>query len=255
MRFELRPMGVGEILDRALRVYLLNLARLLPIALVVLVPLALLALALEDAGRVPATGDPSRQVGALGAVLATAAANVLGWGLLQGGLIQVVSDIYLGNPTGIQAAFGRGFRRILPMLGATLLSTIAIAVGFVLLIVPGIIWTAALFCVNAAVVLEGKSVLGSFQRSKDLTAGFRKKVLWIIGLSSIIGWVWGALVGAAAGWLDLTTSTLTVLTHAANAFFTPFHAVVTILLYYDLRIRKEAFDLEVLAREMGRPTA
>ncbi|MGH7151135.1 MAG: hypothetical protein ACREIU_10570, partial [Planctomycetota bacterium] len=252
MRFELRPMGVGEILDRALRVYLLNLGGLLPIALVVLVPLALIGLALGEAGQTE--GSPSR-ASKLAVVLGTSATNLFGWTLLQGSLIQAVSDVYLGNRAGVQTAFGRAFRRVLPMLGAALLMTIAIFVGFLLLIVPGILWLAALSCVNAAVMLESRSVLGSFRRSRELTRGFRKKALLLIVLASLIGWIWGALVGAVSGWLDLGPASLTVLTHAANVFYAPFYAVVTILLYYDLRIRKEAFDLEVLAREMGGPVA
>jgi len=43
-----------------------------------------------------------------------------------------------------------------------------------------------------------------------------------------------------------------LLSLAATVVTAPISAIATVLLYYDLRIRKEAFDLEMLAKSMGR---
>jgi hypothetical protein len=247
-------MGVGEILDRGLRIYLANLGRLLPIALVLLVPLALLGIATAEA-KAPSPENPENFLSrTMAGYLVTTILGILGGAVLQGALIQAVSDLVLGRPTGVRTAFGKAFDRLLPMIGAAILVTIAVMVGLLLFIVPGVVAMAGLSFVNAAVMLERKSVIESCRRSWALARGFRNKVLLLVGLAGVLSLLWGMIVSGFVRWAHAGPAVLTALAQAGNVFFAPFASIVTILLYYDLRVRKEAFDLEVLAREMGRPS-
>jgi hypothetical protein len=47
----------------------------------------------------------------------------------------------------------------------------------------------------------------------------------------------------------------TAIQQVLNLLVAPFSSIAWILLYYDLRIRKEGFDLEVLAKSMSAPGA
>ena len=80
----------------------------------------------------------------------------------------------------------------------------------------------------------------------------------IVLLGSILGGILQAAIGGVLGGLaiaadseivDVVTSTLSAV--IAGALTTPFIAAVTIVLYVDLRVRKEGFDLALLAGRLG----
>jgi hypothetical protein len=92
------------------------------------------------------------------------------------------------------------------------------------------------------------------QRSRELVRGHRGKVFVIVaaiflvqvlsqvGLRSMTRF----FIGAAA-----VTSIAPILNGSVDIVISPMSSLAIILLYYDLRIRKEGFDLELLSREIG----
>jgi hypothetical protein len=105
--------------------------------------------------------------------------------------------------------------------------------------------------VTAVVMLEGARAVDAVHRSRALSGGSLKRIVALLGV------VFGLL---AVLWLTLliTLSTLLQSPALASAVMTiatmplqPVVACVLALLYYDLRIRKEGYDLELMARELG----
>ena len=111
---------------------------------------------------------------------------------------------------------------------------------------------------STVLVVEGKKGSKALRRSWQLAKGSFWKIVGTLvlagimasvveGVLSIPGAVAFAEVGPA-GWpfLAIGGSLAAIIT-------TPFTTLITVLLYFDLRIRKEAFDLEVMAQEMSSP--
>lgn len=87
------------------------------------------------------------------------------------------------NPS-LGESLGVAFRCLLVVLGVNILTMLAFAVGFLLLVVPAVIVLTAFYLANAVAVLERRSVIASLRRSAQLTRGSRLRVL---GVSLIPG--------------------------------------------------------------------
>lgn len=113
---------------------------------------------------------------------------------------------------------------------------------------------ARVFAVPMVIVLEGTTVSEAFARSMALTQGSVWRVMRVFLLVFIIIAAVFALVLASTV-LALSHSPRfmtisSVVTSTINIFAYPLYTVFITLLYYDLRIRRDGFDLEVMAKEL-----
>jgi hypothetical protein len=166
----------------------------------------------------------------------------------------VVSASYLGQPLKAAGAL----KRATPLLGRLILCSLllAIVVGFGILffMIPGIVLLCGLVLAFPSLVLEpGSSPTGALSRSWSLTRGSRWRLLVtlvillyvpIIALGTIAAVVLPS--GGAIGSLTPGLMTLAVVGVMQMLLYPLLYCVLTVA-YYDLRVRKEGFDLEVLA--------
>jgi hypothetical protein len=122
--------------------------------------------------------------------------------------------------------------------------------GLVLLIVPGIMIACGLALGATALVLEKlPAASDALQRSWSLTHGYRAKVfaaLFVTIILLMIPVIGMGVVSAVVGLEALFTIASVVL----SVLITPFLYVTVTVLYYDLRVRKEGFDLEMLSQQV-----
>jgi hypothetical protein len=149
------------------------------------------------------------------------------------------------------------------ILLASLLMALVVGLGFMLMVIPGIILGVGLALAIPAVVLEpGRSASGALSRSWELTRGSRWRifglgivlfVLLYIPVVAISGLV-AVLVPRGAGPSFAASSTSTIIALAIGGlvqlFIYPLFYCVLTVTYYDLRVRKEGFDLELLASSL-----
>lgn len=173
-------------------------------------------------------------------------------------IVLVVSDSYLGREVSIASAVQRVIHRVGSVFAASFLQSLVIGFGFLLFIIPAFIFLAWFFAATAVVVIEGKTAGAAMSRSKALAAGSVGRILGTLLLSLVIVIVIQLVVGVCVSLLGtllhLGNSLTSLVTGIANLMIYPFVTVVITLLYYDLRIRKEGFDLEIMATELGHPT-
>jgi len=169
----------------------------------------------------------------------------------------VVSDAYLGRETTAQSAFARALPRIWNLIGISILTSLAVGVGLLMLIVPGLILLAGLLLSPVVAVIESTpSVSEAINRSWQLSRGYKGKLLLTMLVAFLLLLVpsitLGAVGGVAAGVSADQPVGLAffVISLVLQVFVYPFVYVVQTVLYYDLRVRKEGFDLEVLAAAM-----
>ena len=267
---QLRPLGVGEILDVAITIYRRNFRTLLTLVFVVVAPFEILS-SLIQASALPeeslltetAPGEVQLDDDFWIGVAGFGAAGVLSFiaGLVAtGACFKAIADGYLGERAEWRPALGYAARRLHSILWVTLFGTFIALVGFVFLVVPGIYLYVG-FAVAVPVLLteglKGRKALG---RSRRLVKGRWWGTFGVVFLGAIlVGIVEGALVGltAIATTIDTADPTLgsflvnTTATVLASVIATPLSAAFVTVLYFDLRVRKEAFDLQLLAEQIG----
>jgi hypothetical protein len=240
-------MSTGEILDASFALLRHHAAVFFGIAIVCQgVPTALGLF-------IQLSGGATRYFGlwALGQIL-----TIVAYLLVTGASIRVVSQVYLGYDPGMADALNFAFAKLGRTLSAGLSAGILAALAAVLFIIPGIVVTCGLAVAVQAAVLEplsgGTEGVG---RSWSLTRGFKGKafglycVVFVIFFLFIVGFGMVAALAAAAFQPLMVPAVIGL--GLVFLFFYPFTSCVFTLFYYDLRVRKEAFDLEVLSRHLG----
>lgn len=251
MAYEIRPMSLGEILDAGFRLLRDHFATLFGLAALVYVPLGLLELvvSLETAD---ASGSP----------VATIVAGVLyllvlsvGLPLIAAAITLALGAVYLGRPLPARAALRRSWTKVMPLAGTSLLAYIFIGLGLLLLVVPGIWLAFAYFVTSQVVVLEDLSGRAALRRSSDLMKGWKGRGFLI---SLVAGVLQGVLVGAPAWALQAWPAVDALVGIVMSSLSLAFLLAVTVAFYFDLRCRRDGFDLEHLARQVeqaGAPAA
>jgi len=177
--------------------------------------------------------------------------------------IAAMSRPYLGQSLDVGGAVSTALRRLIPLVLAQIVRFVVMAIGFVLLFVPGIYIGVRTYCLGAVVVLEPESsspfaIFGRTWRlsEKDemriFLAGLLSMVLIVVGV--VAGTMLATGIGAVVPGLG-GPRMHQLLQSAFMCFVAPIGAAVITVLYYDLRIRREGFDLEMGSRSLGAEAA
>src|SRR5262249_14145486 len=170
---------------------------------------------------------------------------------------QAAIDLALGKPVSVRSAFAGVARRYWALLGQTLL--VGIAIVPLVLCFPVAIWVAVRWIVGVpALLAEGIGPIKALGRSWALTHRNWWRtfgiLLLIFLLQAVISGALGAIglpIAVAIPFVDPVVRAGVILTvsTAAGAITLPVVPLCIVLLYFDLRIRHEHFDLDQLARQ------
>jgi hypothetical protein len=208
--------------------------------------------------------------------------------LLKAGTIRIISDSYLGHEPELGVSLRFGVDKIIPLLLVALSKTLLIILLYlggalvVLLmflmgkiISPGVgglmmfagviaamwlvIWISCAYGMTTPIVVleDLSSSFDAFGRSWELTRDARGKVFgtvvvtWLISQflpQLVIGGISGAL-GVAGN--ESLQPAFVVIASLLGIVLAPILPCALTLLYYDLRVRREAFDIQVLSEQLG----
>jgi hypothetical protein len=236
----LRPRKATEIIDAAIEVYRRNPIHFLLLAAIVRVPW----LIVQIIYLAPREGDPDAILTSVYISLGTLITTFF----MQGFIVHMASELYLGRETDAFDTMRKVGPRMFSVFLASLLTSLAIGLGLILFLFPAVWITAVLFAVQPAVVLEGRSVFGAFDRSQKLSERVKMHVLSAIGLVVLIRIIveFGSAIMAAV--IPMPEVKYVVITIAAMLGY-PLYGIAYTLIYYDIRIRKEGFDIEMMAKQ------
>jgi hypothetical protein len=201
--------------------YRAHARHLLLIALVIYVAAAVIQVALS-------------LLGVVGALLAGIVGIIAAF-LLQAALVKAVEDVRDGRA---DLSFGETLQAARPAVGkvaiASIVAGIAIAVGLVLCLVPGLFLLTIWCLIVPVIVLEGVGAFSSFDRSRQLVRGHGWQVfgtlvlvfLLLIAASIVLALVLSPLPQAASDFLGSIIS---------GTLVSPFLALVLTLGYFRLR--------------------
>ena len=250
-----RPRTLGEILSEAFRIYKENAAKLMVIVAVVVVPLSFIsAVAVRLLGeptlhRVGGRIEYSRSFGVtVAAVIIAAAIGVIIWAILQAAMLRGAAQATIGDPVDVEASYRWGLSRFGSVLLVAFLVGIVVGVGFLLLVIPGIIFLVFLSVSEPALIVENRRGTEAMSRSWNLVRGHFWHALVVILVAAIITGVVQGILTAIGGdnWFVRW-----IFTAIAQIITAPFTALVTVLLYLDLRARKEALTADRLRAELA----
>ena len=254
--YQFQSMGVREIFISALRYYRENFLRLVGIAApgTLIGGLAFQAIWIygyaEIAGpQVLAAALPYTAITIFQSLVVTAAGTF------------VISQRLLERSISVGEAYSQLLGSFFPllgvliifMLGSLVLSTLAAAIGLMVFI-PGII-VYVWFCLAAPVVIiEKEGGFGALRRSRVLVKGFFDKafllVVWLTLTEAFVVILILSLpflIGSFPGFPSFLSFLSICLALPINVF----RIISTTMLYYDLRIRKEGYNIQVLAQELA----
>lgn len=303
--FALRPLSLGETLDRAFTVYRHRFgAIVIAVLLCMLIPVLMMAnsfSALSSLSEASAAGSSPEEsmkvafaimgrmmrVGLVFLAALVVARSALGW---------IAHKALLGDEVDAFGGLTMGFKIFLPMLGLSLLEGAIYMAATMALYIPGIflflgdfagagagaapsmaamvkvflwmflvagvnIWLICSFFVTSPVLLaeSDATVFRSIERSWNLTKGRRLQifggmaVIFLLGFLVQMGMTIVVGIMAAGGGGAATTGSFLALgiMMLVNLFLTGYYYVFQMVVYYDLRVRKEGLDLELASEAMA----
>jgi hypothetical protein len=168
-----------------------------------------------------------------GAILLSILSIVLSY-IFTGAVVQLVRDVQDGR---LDASIGQLISSVtpalLPLLLASLLSGVIIGIGFVLLIVPGLIAMTFLLVVAPVVVIERPGVIAALGRSRELVSGHGWQAFGVVAYVFVLNIVVGIIAGALGAPFGDTGSAVVQWIVSAAVF--PVVAIVYTVAYLRLR--------------------
>ena len=274
---DLHPMELGEILDGALTIFRRHLGLFVKVGIAALwLPVAM-TIYIQLAG-----GTEQHLVLYLLVQLISYFAGLF----VTAAAIRVISDSYMGRPPELREALSLGAAKMWPLffvgVGKTIIMVLLFAaIGIVaavamptmasggsaaallivfLAVIGGCWFVAFVLCGYAVttpvVVLENlSSAFDAFGRSWDLTRGFKRKIFGIAVVAFLIIYLPIIVIGGLGAYFRLTSpafgQAIEVFSAALPIVIYPLFSCILTLIYYDLRVRREAFDLQILGQQLG----
>jgi len=267
----LRPLRVGEVLDAGIKLYLRNVRTLMGLTAIVVVPFqALSAVVLlstvSNGNEVPrgftslGSADRVNHATSLGSSAILDITSAIIGVLTTAACVKAVSDIYLEQPASIGSSLRFALRRLGSLVWLEIITGVLLVIAFIALVIPGIWLYAAWSVAVPALLIEGTQGASALSRSFRLVRGRWWPVAAVLLVASVMISVLAGAIEAVLVGISLTGDTssgglaVAVVSLAAtiSAILTrPFHAAVTTVLYYDLRVRHEGYDVALLAEQLG----
>ena len=309
---ELRPLSLGELLDRTFSLYRSHFwlfVAIMAIPAAFAIPERILLLNFEGSffnvapGRLPTLPGPAMMAGVFVGYFALLIVFLVVYSVATGAATSAVADVYLGRPSTARGSYAKVRTKFWRLIGVVfnialrllgiVLPVLVVAVGLVAAITasgggnvnsPAVmismflifsffyvaafafcVWFALRYAISIPVLMiEDLGVLDSIRRSVFLTRGRRGHIFLALLVAAIIVYVGmllftfpfaiAIMLAAVRGhWPVWLSSASAVASAIGIAVAGPISMIVTVLLYYDTRIRKEAFDLQFMMSSLEPP--
>jgi hypothetical protein len=261
-------MTVGDILDGAFKLLRANLRTIALVSAVFVVPVQFVTAIVQRAVGAPnllrAFNDPTTvstteepNVAFIVATVVLFVVGLLVTPFLAGAISRIVSASYVGGEEAAAVALRATFKRSWALIASFVLVHLLELVGFVLCVFPGLAVMTMFVMVAPAIVIEELGPVDAMRRSWRLTKGRFWATLGIALLAGILSSLVSNALSVPFIVLSLPLGDLSWIPVAIGSTLAavvsrPIVAVVATLQYYDARIRREGYDLQVIAANLAR---
>jgi hypothetical protein len=236
-RFAESDFRVGRVLNRTTAVFSRNFLTFFIVTAVASLPLLLM--------KGPADAE-NPTVGGIVMIFVALFLGIILYTLAQAIVLYGAFQDMRGRPVSLSESLQVGLQRFFPIVGLAIVMGIMVMLGFILLIVPGLILLTMWFVSTPACVVERLGPMRSLGRSSELTKGHRWKIFGLMLVLLLISMVVTPLIEfgfAAVG----GTMLVLIASLLWNGVWGAFYAISVVVTYHDLRVAKEGIDIEQIA--------
>lgn len=238
----LRARNVSELVDAAFALYRRDAAAYIMVTAIANVPNLIAQILLLGQ-------TDTASMASVMANLALMLVSIISYALMTGVVIALGSAVYLGGEADVAGAVRAVIPKIGTLVWAGVLRIPLFILGMLALLVGIFYVFARWFALEPVIVLEDKGAFESFGRSSELTVGRKWHVLKTLALGFLIFFI-ASFAAGAIGLASGSELVIVIVSTIFSIFAFPVIGLLTMLLYYDARIRAEGFDLQHMAQSM-----
>ena len=168
--------------------------------------------------------------------------------MLQAAILRAAAQATIGDPVDPQESYRFGFKRLGSVILVSVLVGLAVIGGLILLVIPGLIFLFFLSVSVPVLIVENRRGTDAMSRSWNLVKGHFWHVVGVIVVAGLITGVISSIIGAIGGNVWVVRWIFSAIGSIITA---PFTALVSVLLYLDLRSRSEALTADALRAELA----
>lgn len=236
--------SIGNALGTGFRVWFKNLPAFMLLSIIIYSPAIIYTYTIVSQDLASLTIEQAQSWVIFSFVWGVAAHFILASTIIYG-VVQELS----GNHASLGTSVTKGLSRLFPVLLIALLLIIGVAIGLVLIVVPGVILYCMWYVTIPAAVLERPGIFGAFSRSAALTKGHRWEIFGIIVVMWLISYAINKALESAFVSPSLDDfKTLVIVSISIQIAFSALQASIDGCTYFLLRREKEGTGADELAR-------
>jgi hypothetical protein len=217
-------LDVARVFERIFEIYRDQFTLLIPAALVVFVPVAIISGLIYSGG-----------VGILGALIVAAIGTIATY-WFQGMVVEAARDILDGRRDYTLGTLVRSAVPVIgPLLVAGILAGFAIGIGLLLLIVPGLFLLTIWAVLAPVIVIERSDAMSSFGRSRELVRGHGWQVFSVIVVLFLLQFLVTAVIQAIANDVADSVVGFSVADLIVRMLVAPLSALAAAVLFFELK--------------------
>jgi hypothetical protein len=256
-----QPQSIGGVLDTTFQLYKASLVKLIPLSLLLVIASCVQYIYVFTRGGSPDPADPLAMLNLMTTwgYWLSLLAGVIGSTWITAALYLKVAAIGTDSDLGIGAALQASLPRLPALVLMLILFILAVMLGSLLLIIPGIILMVSLLLCYPTALFDNKGPVSALTESHRLVWGnwWRTLVMLTVGLiiliviylvvATIVGLIAPLLmIGGGVGAEDVALYALVsfvLIFLFLSLLLTPFYISLGIAIYWDLKLRKDGGDL------------
>ncbi len=245
MNYQVRLLSFGEVWGEAFNLYMDNFFPLSIIAALSYIPYFFITF--------PANAQDPQPSDMLYFLIFIALSMMLS-SLSSALMLEYVSKRYLGKSQTLSDYLNSVLPIIFPIMGLSLLIAMIVGIGMVALIVPGVFCALALSIAVEILIVERKGVMHAIARSFHLTKGEKGEIFMFTLLIMVLTFAFQQLLTMIFKALNVAQLEQLVLM-ISQILLAPLGASIFILVYFNIRIKKEGFHLEHMVEQFPDTTS
>ncbi len=250
MKYEIKKLAMGEILDQGIGLIRDRFGLLMGIMCLTVIPfqigVGILATQIQVKpglpGQPPQMPDPAMMFMLFGMMMLF---GLVILPLSNAAVVYAAARTYMGKQPSLGECFGHALRRLPALLWTTILMGFAIMGGVILFIIPGILCAFWFMLAQQVTVLESMNGGAALSRSKALMKG-----------NMGTGFVLGLIIGVINLGSNMVSQLIPqpfgmVVASVVAGGMTLLSTCTFVVFYFSCRCMHDNFDLEVLANEVS----
>ena len=248
MAFELREYSFGETLGKGFNLYFNNFLNLVIFSLILTIPEVIFYTYIfpMDPEAIKTAANPFKIFGVMWIGIVY---SMFKYVILSGYIIKFISDKLIENRSKDSSALSE----IIPILPKLMLLSLTVGflagLGMIAFVIPGLIISLALSIASNVLIIERTTVNDAIKRSWELTKGYRGNIFGFFILMFIINMIISYPAVMIAKSLEVAANMQYIIKIVISAVLAPIGSCILVVVYFNLKIKKEGFSLEHLAKQ------